>query len=244
MGMKVMTERNVWKRNSAKRAAELVNDDMFVGLGSGSTLAEVVKELGERNSGAMFAAASTSTQRMAERMDLNVSSLGKDTELDLAIDGSDEVDPNFDMIKGGGGCHTREKIVASAAKKVAIVVDETKLVDALGSTHPVPVEIIPFAKDYTAGLLEKFGDKVKLRKSSSGGPFVTDNGNYVLDVEMEGVSDPPELERDLNEVPGIIENGVFADVADEIYVGYEGGCEVFEAEEDFDDFVGRRDCSS
>ncbi len=226
-----------WKRNAAKEAANLAEDEMTVGLGSGSTLAEIVKVLGEEESEADFVSASIVTQQLADKMDLNLISLDEDTKLDFAIDGADEIDPNFSMIKGGGGAHTREKIVASAAEKVAIVVDKTKLVENLGEDFPVPVEVVPFAYEYIGGILEEFGEGFQLRESPGGGPFVTDNGNYILDLEVESIENPSKLEEELNQVPGVVENGLFVDVADSAFVGYEDGCEVLESKEDFSEFM-------
>lgn len=222
-----------WKKRSAERASELVEDEMIVGLGSGTTLAEVVKVLGDKESGAELAAASTATQRLAEKMGLNLVSLEEGSKLDIVIDGAVEVDPDFGMIKGGSGAHTRGRIVASAAAEVAIVVDRTKLVDNLGESHPVPVEVVPFSHDYIAGLLRNFGGEPSLRKSPSGGPFVTDNGNYIIDVDFGPLDDPANLEERLNQVPGVVDNGIFMDVADSILVGDEDGSGVLESKQDF-----------
>ncbi len=232
-----MTDRKEWKKKSAKKAAKLVEDNMAVGLGSGSTLAKVVEELGNKKSKAKFVAASTSTQKLVEKNNLELVSLEKDMELDLTIDGADEVDPSLDMIKGGGGAHTREKIVANAAEKVAIVVDRTKLVKNLGEKNPIPIEIIPFSKDYTSEMLEKHGEKTILRKSSMGGPFITDNGNYILDLYKEKIPNPKELETELNQIPGVIENGIFTNLPNEIYVGHENGCRKITTRKDFKKFT-------
>ena len=222
-----------WKKNAAEKAAKLVEDDMTVGLGSGSTLAEVVKTLGEKKSEAEFVCASTSTLQLADRMDLNLTSLKKNTELDITIDGADEVNPEFDMIKGGGGAHAREKIVANAARKVAIVVDKTKFVEKLGEKNPVPNEIIPFSHEHVSGLIESLGSETQLRKSTSGGPFVTDNGNYIIDADFGTIDNPAELGNKLNQVPGVIENGIFIDLLDRLFVGHENGCETAENKEEF-----------
>lgn len=206
---------------------------MTVGLGSGSTLAEVVKTLGERGSEANFVVASVATQQLADEMGLNIVSLKKNSKLDITIDGADEVDPDFALIKGGGGAHTREKILTNAAEQVAIVVDKTKLVENLGEKNPVPVEVVPYAYEYTCGILEKFGAKSQLRKSSSGGPFVTDNGCYIIDLEVEKIRTPAELEGKLNQIPGVIENGIFVNLTDQVLIGYEDGCEILDSKEDF-----------
>lgn len=149
------------------------------------------------------------------------------------LDGADEIAPDFSMIKGGGGAHTREKIVASAAEQVAIVVDRTKLVSCLGERRSVPVEVLPFAWKFTAKRLAGLGGDPKLRTSSSGSPFVTDDGNYIIDVKFGPIGDPAKLERVINKVPGVVENGLFVDVADMVFVGYEGGCVRLRSKEDF-----------
>lgn len=228
-----------WKRNAAEKATEIVEDWMKVGLGSGSTLGEVIKVLGKIGSEAEFVASSAATQQLTEKMGLNLVSLERGSELDIVIDGADEVDPYFAMIKGGGGAHTREKIVASAGENINIVVDRTKLVSRLGEKNPVPVEVVPFAIDYIEGLLEEFGENIRMRKSSSGGPYITDNGNYIIDVEIPKIEGPRVLEKRLNRVPGVVENGIFADFADRIFVGYEGGCEKISSREDFEEFLNR-----
>ncbi len=232
-----MSVENKWKRNAAEKAAEMVEDGMRVGLGSGSTLGEVVKVLGEMKSKAKFVASSSATQQLVQKMGLELDSLERGTELDIVIDGADEVDPNFAMIKGGGGAHTREKIVASAGGKINIVVDRTKLFSGLGKKNPVPVEVVPFEIEYIEGLLEKFGGDTRLRKDPSGGPYITDNGNYIIDVEIPIIENPKKLEGKLNQVPGVVENGIFADFADRLFVGHEGGCETISSKEDFQEFL-------
>lgn len=234
--MEKMSAQEDWKKNAAEEAASLVEDEMKVGLGSGSTLAEVVKVLGDKDSGADFVAASAATQQLADKMGLNLFSLEGGTRLDLAIDGADEIDANLSVIKGGGGAHTRERMVASAAEEVTIVVDKTKLAEVLGKKDPVPVEVVPFSYEYTAGLLKELGGEPELRRLSSGGPFVTDNGNYIVDVDMGEIKDPESLTERLNQVPGVIDNGIFVGVADRVIVGHEGGCEVLGSKENFSRF--------
>ena len=215
----------VWKRIAAERAAQYVKNGMVVGLGSGTTMAEVVKILGKKRVQAAFIPASEFIERLARKHGLKLSSLGTHPGLDLHIDGADEIDPKFRMIKGRGGALTREKILAKAAKRVVIVVDRTKLVRRLGERSPVPVEVLPFA----AGLVEKklceFG-KPKLRSSPTGRPYLTDNGNYILDLQCGPVKNPQRLEQELNAIPGVIENGIFIGLAHEIVVGHEKGVSV------------------
>jgi len=228
----------MWKREAAKVAAKLVRDKMMVGLGSGTTVAEIIRVLAKLKSKATFIPSSSPTQRLAGDLGLKLSSLDVHEKLDLMIDGADEVDPDFNMIKGGGGAHTREKIVAGAAKRVVIVVDRTKLVKKLGERAPVPVEVIPFARDYTARKLAELGGEPKLRGAASGSPFVTDDGNYILDVKFHSIPKPAELEQKINRVPGVVENGIFVGVADMVLVGYSDGCKILRTKMDFLDFLG------
>lgn len=235
----MMEKQEKWKKDAAEEAAELVEDDMAVGLGSGTTLAKVVKKLGEKKSKADFVAASTATQRLVEKMNLNLISLGETTELDITIDGADEVNPDFDMIKGGGGAHTRERIVASAAREVAIVVDKTKLVKKLGEKNPVPVEIVPFAHEYITNILEDFGKEATLRRSMSGELYITDNGNYIADIKTSRIDNPEKLKNKLDQVPGTIDSGIFTNIADKLFVGYEKGCETLKTKKEFQNFSSK-----
>lgn len=226
-----------WKRAAAEKAAELVENGMLVGLGSGSTLAEVVRVLGKREVDADFVASSLAAGELAESLGLRLVSLDEKPYLDLTIDGADEVDPNFSMIKGGGGAHTREKIIANAAEEIAIVVDRTKLTRKLGKKCPVPIEVIPFANSFTLNLLEDLDGKANLRGTAESEPYVTDNGNWIVDVKFDSVEAPAELEAILNNLPGVVENGIFVGLADLVFVGYEGGCKVLKSKKDFLNFV-------
>jgi ribose 5-phosphate isomerase A len=227
----------MWKREAAKVAAKLVRDKMVVGLGSGTTVAEIIRVIAKLKSKAIFIPSSSPTQRLAADLGLKLGSLDVYEKLDLMIDGADEVDPDFNMIKGGGGAHTREKIVAGTAKRVMIVVDRSKLVKKLGESAPVPVEVLPFAREYTILKLAELGGEPKLRISPGGAPFITDNGNYVVDVKFRSIPKPAELEQQINRVPGVIENGLFVDVADILLVGYSGGCKTLRTKRDFLNFL-------
>jgi ribose 5-phosphate isomerase A len=227
----------VWKRRAAEAAAKLVRDEMVVGIGSGTTVAEVIRALAKLGSKATFVPASSVTQRLAGDLGLKLSSLDSHERLDLMVDGADEVDPDFNMIKGGGGAHTREKIVAGAAKRVVIAVDRTKLVLRLGERWAVPVEVLPFACEYTARMLYKLGGEPKLRKVTGGAPFITDNGNYILDVKFHPISRPADLEQKINRVPGVIENGIFVGFPEFLLVGYESGCIRLNSKKDFLKFM-------
>ncbi|KXA99518.1 hypothetical protein AKJ40_02945 [candidate division MSBL1 archaeon SCGC-AAA259M10] len=220
-----------WKRNSAREAAKLVRNDMLVGLGSGTTVAKVVKELVEKGTKARFVTASIATQKLADRLDLNLTTLEKGTGLDLTIDGADEIDPNLRLLKGGGGAHTRERIVTGAAEELVIVADSTKLVEKLGEKNPVPVEVIPFAYEYVAGLIEEYGKRSELRRTETGNPYVTDNGNYIVDLRTDPVNNPEKLREDLDKTPGTVDNGIFTDKPDKALIGHEEGCRAVETKE-------------
>jgi len=142
-------------------------------------------------------------------------------KIDLAIDGADEVDPKFQLIKGGGACHVREKLVAAKANRLLIVVDETKLVEKLNLVFPLPLEVIPSAWKQVKDVIEKMGALVTLRMASKkAGPVVTDQGNLVLDILFKkGIDDPKDLESRLNNIPGVLENGLFVDLTDNVLVG-------------------------
>lgn len=226
-----------WKISAAEATARLVKRSMAVGLGSGSTVAHVVKHLAKLKPDASFVPSSVATHRLASELGLKIASLHEYRKLDLMIDGADEVDANFNMIKGRGGAHTREKIVASAAKRVAIVVDRTKLVLKLGVRMPVPVEVLPFAHKSAIRKLAELGGKPVLRAALAGAPFVTDDGNYIIDVKFQKISKPKELEEKINRVLGVVENGIFVGMADIVLVGYEGGCKVLKSKKDFVNFT-------
>ena len=210
---------------------------MAVGLGSGSTVAHVVKCLAKLKPDASFVPGSIATQRLASELGLKLASLHEYRKLDLMIDGADEVDARFNMIKGRGGAQTREKIVADAAKRVVIVVDRTKLVSLLGEKMPVPVEVLPFVYRTAIRRLAELGGKPVLRATPTGAPFVTDDGNYIVDVKFRSISNPAKLEQVINRVPGVIENGIFVGVADIVLVGYEGGCKILKSKKDFVNFA-------
>jgi len=225
-----------WKISAAEAAARLVKRGMTVGLGSGSTVAHAVKCLAKLKPDASFVPSSIATQRLASELGLKLASLHEYRRLDLMIDGADEVDASFNMVKGRGGAQTREKIVADAAKRVVIVVDRTKLVDCLGEKMPVPVEVLPFVYKTAICRLAELGKPV-LRATPTGAPFVTDDGNYIIDVKFRSISNPAKLEQVIDRVPGVIENGIFVGVADVVLVGYEGGCKILKSKKDFVNFT-------
>lgn len=220
------------KTLAAMAAAELVKDGMGVGLGSGSTAAEFVRLLGEkvRKERLRIDCVPTSedTRLLALKVGLRVVGLDEVKSLDLAVDGADAVDKNLNLIKGGGGCHAREKVVAYAAKKFVCIVDESKLRATLDGV-PVPVEVLPFACSHVARTLEKsWNAKVSLRQGSGkAGPAITDNGNYIIDAVFVRMGDPCTLERELACIPGAVANGIFAARKPVVIVGRKNKAEVF-----------------
>jgi ribose 5-phosphate isomerase A len=230
----------LWKRRAAEVAAELVKNGMVTGLGSGSTMAEVVRCLARKKPKAIFIPASSMIERTARRLGLKLGTLDAFDKLDLMLDGADEVDPNLNLIKGRGGAHTREKILTRSAERVVIVVDKTKLVRRLGKRSPVPVEVLPFAvKHAEKKLAKKLGGRPKLRVSGSR-PYITDNRNYILDVKFHRISKPANLEREVNRIPGVVENGIFVGLADAIIVGHEKGVKTINSKRDFLQFVRQK----
>jgi ribose 5-phosphate isomerase A len=206
-------------------AARRVKSGMVVGLGTGSTTAFAIAELG-----AMLASGElkdivgipTSFQAsvLAKKYGVPLRSLDDVDQIDIAIDGADEVDPAKNLIKGGGAAHTREKVIDSLAGLFIVVVDESKLVDQLGSTFAVPIEVIPMAIAPVTRAVEELGGKPELRMGvKKDGPVITDQGNMVLDVTFAVINDAAQLEMTLNNIPGVLENGLFVNVADVILVG-------------------------
>jgi ribose 5-phosphate isomerase A len=199
---------------------------MVVGLGSGSTAALMIKGLGARLAAGQLrdiVGVTTSFQGevLAAELGIPLCALNAIDRIDLAIDGADEVDPSFQLIKGGGACHVQEKLVADRAERFIVVVDSTKLVQCLNLDFLLPVEVLPGAWVQVQSRLKSMGGVAELRMATrKAGPIVTDQGNLVLDVRFEtGISDPITLERDINNLPGVLENGLFVNLADEVLVG-------------------------
>ncbi len=206
-------------------AAQRVQSGMVVGLGTGSTTAFAIEELGRRlASGEIkdIIGIPTSFQAigLGKKFGIPIRSLDDVTKIDLAIDGADEVDPHKNLIKGGGAAHTREKVVDALAEEFIVVVDQSKLVDRLGSTFPVPVEVLPMAVAPVTRAIAALGGKPELRLAvKKDGPVITDQGNMILDVTFSQIDDPKSLEMTLNNIPGVLENGLFVGLADIILVG-------------------------
>ena len=214
------------KQVVADAAIKDVKNDMILGLGSGSTAALMIKSLADEiRLGKLqnIRAVATSFQAEVLALQLNIPliDLASVSQIDLAIDGADEVDPGFQLIKGGGACHVREKLVASKANKLLIVVDETKLVQNLNQSFPLPVEVLPNAwKQVQEVISEMKGSSTLRMANKKAGPVVTDQGNLILDVFFNsGIKDPKDIELRLNNIPGVLENGLFVDLTDKVLVG-------------------------
>jgi len=212
------------KQRAAAAAAELITDGMVLGLGTGTTASYLVQILGERvRQGLRIQGIPTSeaTRQLAVAEGVPLTTLEEQTVLDLCLDGADEVDPELNLIKGGGGALLREKIVASAARQRIIMVDVSKCVDSLGA-FPLAVEVIPFGWEVTRRQLEQFGGVPTLRQRE-GKPFVTDQGHYIIDCALSQIEDAPRLNHQLNQLPGVVENGLFVDMTDRLIIGSPDG---------------------
>ncbi|GFE68921.1 ribose-5-phosphate isomerase RpiA [Chroococcus sp. FPU101] len=213
------------KQEVGKAAALRVQSDSIVGLGTGSTTAFAIQYIGERLStgelkNIVGVPTSFAAEVLARKYGIPLTTLDVIDKLDIAIDGADEVDPQKNLIKGGGAAHTREKIVDSLADLFIVVVDKSKLVTQLGSTFALPIEVLPMAAVPVMHKLEKLGGKPDLRMGvKKDGPVVTDQGNLVIDVKFDSIDDPASLEKIINNIPGVLENGLFVGLADIILVG-------------------------
>jgi ribose 5-phosphate isomerase A len=207
------TDRDALKQASANAAAELVRDGMVVGLGTGSTAAFALEALARRHrQGLRFVGIPTSEQTAARATALGIplTSFTPHLLIDLTIDGADEVERGtLNLIKGLGGALLREKIVASNSRRLAIIVDEAKLVDRLGTRTPVPVEVVAFGVEATRTRIEALGADARMRVTAAGEPFVTDSGNRIRDCNFGPIADPPRLEERIRRVVGVVESGLF-----------------------------------
>ena len=210
----------------AKAAVDQIEDGMVLGLGSGSTAALMIKSLGEKlKEGSLrdIVGVTTSFQGevLATQLGIPLKAFSAVSQIDLAIDGADEVDPAFQLIKGGGACHVQEKLVASVADRFVVVVDSTKIVKKLNLDFKLPVEVLPSAWQLVQKRIKSLGAEASLRMAKKkAGPIVTDQGNLVLDVAFSnGIGDPEALEKQLNNFPGVLENGLFINLTDEVLVG-------------------------
>jgi len=217
---------------AAKRAVEFVESGMKVGLGTGSTAAWMVRCLGEmvREDGLKIQGVPTSTRtaELARQVGIEVISLDEAKWLDLTIDGADEFDADLDLIKGGGGALLQEKIVATASDRMIVIADAAKEVSTLGA-FPLPVEVIPFGWQTSKALIEELlinvdvlNRETTLRMNGEA-PFVTDEGNYIVDLHLGRIGNPRQLSMVLNQIPGVVENGLFIDICDVVVIGHGDG---------------------
>src|SRR5580698_8083831 len=230
--MAAMQDRDQRKREAAERALQLVTSGMKLGLGSGSTARQFVDLMGERVKAGLdvrCVATSEGTAAQAKALGIPLSTLDEISELDLTVDGADEVDPKLRLIKGGGGALLREKIVASASKRMVVIADSIKLVPRLGA-FPLPIEVVPFGLAATRQHIERafaqlgLAGPIRLRGGSS--PFVTDGGHYILDCSLGAIAEPEELSQILSPIPGVVEHGLFIGLAHAAIIADAEGVEV------------------
>lgn len=215
------------KRAAGEKAAEFIKDGMIVGLGTGSTVYYTINKLGEMiANGLRIKAVSTSrsTTELAEKLGIALVSLNEIDHIDITIDGADEVDDDLNGIKGGGGALLYEKLVAVSSDKVIWVVDSSKMVKKLGR-FPLPVEVIPFAYNQVLNKFKNmdFNPKVRMKNNSF---FITDGGHYIIDLYLNEIENPYELQKKLNSMPGVVEHGLFLNIVDTIIVGKENSAEI------------------
>ncbi len=221
-----MDLQNQMKQAVALAAVDQIENGMILGLGSGSTAALMIEALAVKiKSGEIKDVVGVTTsfqgEVLASELGIPLKSLSSVSGIDLAIDGADEVDTKFQLIKGGGACHVQEKLVAAMAKKFIVVVDSTKLVEKLNLDFKLPVEVLPSAWKQVQKTLQDLGGKGNLRMAQKkAGPIVTDQGNLILDLSFSNGIDQPELlESQINNIPGVLENGLFVNLTDQVLVG-------------------------
>ena len=224
--MKDTSSNSSSKKNAGYKAAEYVKDGMVLGLGTGSTTHFFIEKVGMRikEEGIKVMGIPTSFQSLliAKQWNIPITTL-EEHDIDLSVDGADEVDREFNLIKGGGAAHTKEKIVDYAADQFIVIVDESKVVESLGA-FPVPVEVLPDASRMVIKALEDMGASCEIRMGQrKDGPVITDNGNFVIDAKFDKIESPAHLEIDLNSIPGVVENGIFSQMVDKVIIGTDDG---------------------
>jgi ribose 5-phosphate isomerase A len=224
-------EQALWKKAAAESAAKLVESGMIVGLGTGSTAAYVVSALGRRISEERMRIigipTSERTAEQARSLRIPLATLAEHSQIDLTIDGADEVERGtLFLIKGHGGALLHEKIVAAASRRMVVIADETKLVDRLGSHLSVPVEVVPFGWQATEQKLKQLGANPMLRLAADKMPYVTDGGHYIMDCAYGPMREPKEVAQDLDHVVGVVEHGLFLGFAAQVFIGGSSGVEM------------------
>lgn len=223
-------EKERFKQMAAEKAVEEIQPGTVVGLGTGSTVYYVLLALGQKvRDGLNITGIATSeqTEMISAEQGIPLSTLADHPVIDLTIDGADEIDPTLNLIKGGGGALVREKIIANASKRLIIVADDSKLVSVLGMTFALPVEVLQFGWEATQTAVNNICEESTIRLSG-GKPFLSDNGNYILDCHFEAISQPAQIELQLNNLPGVVENGLFVSRADKAIIGATTGIEIRE----------------
>lgn len=228
-----MDNRGSYKRQAAEAAVGLVRSGMVLGLGHGSTVEFALEALAAKlESGTLkdliAIPCSKQTETEMTRLGIPVGDLNAYSAIDLTIDGADEVDPNLNLIKGGGGALLREKIVAQASKRYAIIVDETKLSPTLGTRHFLPLEILPFGWERQQDFIVDLGGRPSLRMDAMGNPVLSDQGNYLLDCHIGAIREPAGLARKLETRSGILEHGLFLNLATDMFAAGPGGIQHLE----------------
>ena len=220
------------KKAAATEAVKLIRTGMVVGLGTGSTAKHMIQALGEKvRAGMNLRGVPTSQETATLATQAGIPLLDTDNrwEIDIAIDGADQVDPQFNLIKGGGGALLKEKIVAASAKQFIVVVDHTKQVSVLGGSFPLPIEVIPFGWGSTAREIESLTKSRVVLRERNGAPFLTEAGHFILDVHLDKIPQPGDLETALNLIPGVVETGLFVGRTDVLIVGTPQGVRTMHA---------------
>ena len=220
------------KKHAGEAAAELISSGMIVGLGTGSTAVHFVRALAARKLDIAGVPTSIATAELATSLGIQLLTPDEAGEIDITVDGADEVDPAFRLIKGGGGAHLREKIIAAASKSMVVITDASKLVPTLGK-FPLPVEVTQFAYRVTERKIVRAlaagktaATATQLRESAPGKPFVTDGGNYIIDCRCEAIGDPDALAAALSVIPGVVEHGLFIGMTRKVIVGTATGADI------------------
>lgn len=221
------------KEDAGVSAASLVKDGSVIGIGTGSTTFYAIQEIARRikEEGIEIKAVPTSveTAHLAARLKIPLTNFDEYQELDIAIDGADQVDKHLNLIKGGGSAHLREKIVAVAAKRFIVVADEGKILENLNM--PVPLEVVPFASGLVIKAIKEMGGNAMYRVlKGKAGPVVSDNCNFIIDADFGLIEDPASLEKELNSITGIVDNGIFSGLTSEVHIGTEKGVKIIKKE--------------